>query len=99
MSKSGQSILRGAREALAYLQGKDVRVRVTRILVPVQVDVKSIRRKTGLSQARFAQKFGFTLAALRDWEQKRRAPRGPSRALLTVIAKEPEAVLRALRAD
>jgi putative transcriptional regulator len=62
------------------------------------VDVKEIRLKTGLSQSKFAEKFGFKLSSLRDWEQKRRSPRGPSRALLTVIDREPEAVMRALRA-
>jgi putative transcriptional regulator len=70
--------------------------RTTVIWVPKQVDVKRIRRKFGLTQAEFAQRFGFSLSAVRDWEQRRRTPQGPARALLTVIEKEPEAVLRAL---
>lgn len=61
------------------------------------VDVKAIRRKTGLSQQEFARTFSLNLAALRDWEQQRRMPRGPARALMQIIDREPEAARRALQ--
>ena len=47
-------------------------------------------------QVEFANQFGFKVSTLQDWEQKRRNPEAPARALLMVIAKEPEAVKRAL---
>jgi len=60
------------------------------------VDVRAIRAKLGMSQERFARTFGITLAALRDWEQRRRAPRGPARTLLQIIDREPDAARRAM---
>ena len=60
------------------------------------VDVKAIRAKLGMSQEEFANAFGLNLAALRDWEQQRRMPRGPARTLLKIIDREPIAVRRAL---
>ena len=63
---------------------------------PTTVDVRAVREKIGLSQAEFAGRFGFTVAAVRQWEQGRRLPQGPARILLTVIAREPRAVERAL---
>ena len=63
------------------------------------VDVKAIRRKTGMSQQKFARIFSLNLAALRDWEQQRRMPRGPARALMQIIDREPEAARRALQAN
>jgi len=67
-----------------------------RVHVPIEVNVKAIRAKLGLSQAAFAAAFGFSAGAVRDWEQKRRQPEASARVLLTVIAREPEAVQRAL---
>jgi putative transcriptional regulator len=59
-------------------------------------DAKGIRAKTGLSQSEFAQMIGVKVATLRNWEQQRRHPTGAAAALLTIVAKEPEAALRAL---
>ena len=64
--------------------------------VPEHVDVKALRARLGLSQARFAARFGFTPGAVRNWEQSRRQPDAAARALLTVIDREPRAVERAL---
>lgn len=67
-----------------------------RIRVPAEVDVKAIRRRMGLTQAAFAARFGFTLSAVREWEQWRRRPESSARVLLKIIEREPEAVDRAL---
>jgi putative transcriptional regulator len=93
MSKVGASIIRGAREALAYARG-DRRGFV--VHVPRRVDVRAFRRKLGLSQSEFAGAFGFRLDAVQNWEQGRRAPAASTRAFLTVIQREPGAVQRAL---
>lgn len=64
--------------------------------VPGKINVAKIRSVTGLSQAEFADRFGFAVATLRDWEQGRRHPDRSARVLLRVIELEPKAVLRAL---
>ncbi|GIK98575.1 MAG: transcriptional regulator [Alphaproteobacteria bacterium] len=93
MSKAGESILRGAHEALAYARGAREGLVAH---VPDRIDVRAIRRRTGLSQQKFAARFGFALSALRNWEQGRRQPDPAARAFLRVIDREPEAVSRAL---
>lgn len=97
MSKAGSRILQGAREALAFASGEaDPKEYV--IHIPPQVDVRAIRQKTGLSQKAFAARYGFSFGRVRDWEQGRSNIDAPSRILLTIIEKEPEAVERALSA-
>lgn len=56
--------------------------------------VGSIRAKTGLSQARFAELLGVSVRTLQDWEQGRRAPSGAARTLLLIADRDPEALLR-----
>jgi len=67
------------------------------VVVMEPVDVKAIRAKFGMSQEEFARAFSLNVAALRDWEQQRRMPRGPARALLQIIDREPAAARRALQ--
>jgi len=62
-----------------------------------RLDVRGVRTKTGLSQDQFAETFGVSVATLRNWEQGRRAPEGAARVLLTVIDRDPTAVMRALK--
>jgi putative transcriptional regulator len=64
--------------------------------VPHDVDVKAIRTRLGMTQARFSDTFGFSLDAIKHWEGGRRTPEAPARTLLTVIDKYPAAVLTAL---
>jgi putative transcriptional regulator len=56
-------------------------------------DVAKTRKNTGLSQARFAQLLGVSVRTLQDWEQGRRAPSGAARTLLTIAAKNPQALV------
>lgn len=92
----GESIIRGLDEAVAWTRGENTNVRVTLVQVP-EVDVRKVRTKTGLSQSEFATKFGLPPATLRNWEQGRSRPDAPTRVLLAVIAKHPEAVEDVLR--
>jgi putative transcriptional regulator len=62
------------------------------------VDVRAIRNRTGLSQANFAKRFGFTTSSVREWEQGRRQPEAAARVLLLVIASKPEVVDEVLAA-
>jgi putative transcriptional regulator len=92
----GGSIIEGLKQAIAWSKGENKDVRVTLVNVP-QVDVREVRMRMGLSQAQFATKFGFPPATLRNWEQGRSRPDAPTRVLLAVIAKHPEAVEDVLR--
>lgn len=58
--------------------------------------VRIIRRALKLSQEAFAERFKIPIGTLRDWEQGRKVPDAATRAYLIVIAREPEAVTRAL---
>jgi len=99
MKKSvGEEILESLEGALAHATGKDVPVRETTIYVPADIDVKSIRERLGLSQSEFAVRFGFSIGAVRHWEQGRRQPDGPARAYLKVIGCDHVAVEKALAA-
>jgi putative transcriptional regulator len=60
------------------------------------VNVKAIRRRLGKSQTQFAHMIGVSVATLQNWEQGRRRPDGPARALLRVAATHPKAVADAL---
>ena len=62
------------------------------------VDVRSLRRRLGMSQTVFARRFGLSLATLRHWEHGERRPSGAALTLLNVIDRQPRAVLIALRA-
>lgn len=93
---SGSRILASLREAVAWVEGNEVPVRVTTVEVPT-IDIRATRKRLGLSQTAFAAKFGFHPATLRNWEQGRTRPDGPARTLLAVIATHPDAVVDALR--
>lgn len=90
-------IAAGLRDAIAIAKG-EADPSTYRVHVPSGVDVKSLRRRLGLSQQEFAHRYGFTCARVRDWEQGRSKPDGAVRAYLIVIDREPEAVARALNA-
>ena len=93
MTKLFEDMMQGLKEVEAYLAGEREGYRVH---VPMEVDVKKIRGRLKMTQARFSESFGFSLDAIKHWEGGRRQPEVAARAYLTVIAKEPEAVMRAL---
>src|ERR1700730_16610396 len=70
--------------------------KATRSAFPQRVDVKSIRKRLKMTQAIFSNTFGFSIDAVKHWEGGRRTPEASARAFLTVIAKDPSAVIRAL---
>jgi putative transcriptional regulator len=96
MSGAFESIRSGLEEAVAHAQGKPIKATIHEF---GPMDVKAIRGKVGMSQSEFASSFGISLGTLRHWERGDRQPHGPAKVLLTVLAKEPEAVLHALRAQ
>jgi putative transcriptional regulator len=89
-------MIESAGQALAFAQGKADHGCVAH--VPEEIDVKAIRERISLSQGEFAKLFGLSKRTLEHWEHGRRVPSGPARAFLIVIAREPDAVRRALLA-
>ncbi len=73
-------------------------LRPSRVTSFKPADVRGIREQLDTTQAEFARMIGVSVATLRNWEQGRRVPEGPARALLRVAAADPKAVARALRA-
>ncbi len=88
-------LLSSVRKGGAILRGRKKAGRVFDLSDP---DVKAIREQFNLSQEKFAQLLGISVATLRNWEQKRRKPEGAARVLLCVAARYPEAVLNTINA-
>jgi putative transcriptional regulator len=70
--------------------------KASRVAEFAPVDVKAVRLRLGKSQSEFARMIGVSVSTLQNWEQGRRRPDGPARALLRVAAANPEAVAAAL---
>jgi putative transcriptional regulator len=70
--------------------------RASRRTVVKEIKVAAVREQTGLSQTRFARLIGVSKRTVENWEQGRRTPSGPARALLKIVAKDPEGAIRAL---
>ena len=92
---SGKRIIEGMKEALAFSKGELPSV-AYRIHISENVDVKAIREKMGLSQSSFANRFGLSVHALRNWEQGKHQPDPAARAYLKVIEKVPDIVAKVL---
>lgn len=91
--KDFDNLTASIREAGAIRRGESESGRVTEI---ADVDVKAIRQQLGKSQSEFANMIGVSVSTLQNWEQGRRQPLGPARALLQIAAKSPEVVAAAL---
>ena len=78
----------GLDDAAAYLDGDTSRGIEHTIDVP-SVDVAALRRRTKLSQAKFARSIGVSVETLRNWEQGKRSPKGPARVLLALLDRDP----------
>jgi putative transcriptional regulator len=94
-SALGDRLVESLNEVLAHARG-ELDLPSYTVTVPERVDVPNLRNQLGLSQRAFARAFGLDVTALHAWEQGRRRPDRAARVLLAVIAKEPQAVLRAL---
>lgn len=93
MKTQFEQMMNGLNDVEAFLAGKQEGFKTH---VPQEVDVKAIRNRLGMTQAKFSDTFGFSLDAIKHWEGGRRTPEAPARTLLTVIDKNPAAVLTAL---
>lgn len=91
--KDFDNLVASIREAGRIRRGQAKPSRVSEF---APVDVKAIRRQLRKSQSEFACMIGVSVATLQNWEQGRRRPEGPARALLKVAAVNPKAVAAAL---
>jgi putative transcriptional regulator len=93
--KDFQKLVESVKQMGAIMRGKNIPHRRT---VLTSVDVKALRERLGLTQNEFSGMIGVSIKTLQNWEQGRREPEGPAKALLRVVEKEPQAVLSALHA-
>ena len=92
-----EGIMDGFKEATAYVKGEEVSgIAVHHFHAPEAVDVAAIRKRLKLTQQSFAETFGFSLSNVKQWECGARNPTKSARVLLTVIDKQPGAVMAAL---
>ncbi len=94
MGRMFEDLKEGLAEADAFMSGKKTGAKAH---VPASIDVKRIRRKLGLTQAAFASAYGLNLDAVKNWETGRRVPDRSAVTLLTIIDRNPKAVIKALR--
>lgn len=90
MSTFGEELIQSLNEALAHAKGKGPAT------VHTVLTAREVRKRINLTQAQMAPLVGMSLSGYRKWEQGTRRVSGPAATLLQVIAKEPEAVKRAL---
>jgi putative transcriptional regulator len=96
MTTMFEDLKTGLAEVDDFLAGQRTGYKVT---VPADIDVKNIRKGLHMTQAKFSDAFGFSLDAVKHWEGGRRTPEASARAFLTVIAKNPKAVIAALHSN
>ena len=93
--KDFDKLVASVKQAGKIKRGK---LKPTRVVRFKPADIKAIREKLDVSQSEFALMIGVSVSTLQNWEQGRRQPDGPARALLKVAAENPEAVAEALSA-
>ena len=82
----GSDLIEGMKVVLAHQRG---RIELEQVW-PKPIDVRAIRKREKMSQAKFSRTYGISKRALQEWEQGGRQPDSAARAYLTVIAKEPQ---------
>ncbi len=94
-AKDFDMLVESVRQAGKIRRGQ---IRASRTTEISPENVRAIRRRLDKSQSEFALMIGVSVATLQNWEQGRRRPEGPARALLRVAAENPKAVAEALGA-
>ena len=91
----GQEVETALGEVLAHVRG-EVALPCRIVDDPAAEHILAIRKRMKLSRQKFADRFDLDARAVQDWEQGRRVPDRAARVLLTVIDRDPEAVVRVL---
>ncbi len=90
-----EKLIASIKEAGEIKSGRMAPSRVYEIKPP---EIKNVREELNVSQSEFALMIGVSIRTLQNWEQGRRKPEGPAKALLRIASKNPRAVLDALHA-
>lgn len=91
-----EKLVASVKEAGEIKAGRKLPSRMYEIKAP---EIKTVREKLNVSQSEFALLIGVSVRTLQNWEQGRRKPEGPAKALLRIASKNPGAVLDALHAE
>jgi len=91
-----EKLIASIKEAGEIKAGRKKPSRVYEIEPP---EIKTVREKLNVSQNDFALMIGVSIRTLQNWEQGRRKPKGPAKALLRVASRNPSAVLNALHGE
>jgi putative transcriptional regulator len=91
-----EKLVASIKEAGEIKAGRKAPSRIYEINPP---EIKNVREKLNVSQNEFALMIGVSVRTLQNWEQGRRKPEGPAKALLRIASKNPSAVLDALHAE
>lgn len=94
-TRFGEDLIEDMKLVLAHQRGK---IELEQVW-PKPIDVTAIRKRVKMSQAEFSRAYGISKRALQEWEQGGRQPDSAARAYLTVIAKKPAVVRRALASE
>ncbi len=94
-TQMGQKMEEALGEVLAHVKG-EVELPFRIVDDPAAEHILALRKRMKLSRKKFADRFGLDARAVQEWEQGRRVPDRAARVLLTVIDRDPEAVVRAL---
>lgn len=92
-NKDFEKLVESVKQMGSIMRGEDI---PHRRIVVTTVDAKALRERLGLTQNEFSGMIGVSIKTLQNWEQGRREPEGPAKALLRVVEKDPQAVLSAL---
>lgn len=96
MTKFGDDLIQGMKEALAHTRGEDVPGTVVHEVDVDNIDPRAIRDTLQLTQEEMARLLGVSVSGYKKWEQNERPVSGPARQLMRVVRKEPKAAMRAL---
>lgn len=69
--------------------------RITEVAIGAD-DIRTVRKRSGLTQTEFAATFGIGLGTLQKWERGERRPSGAAKSLLRVMQADLASVVRAL---
>ncbi len=94
-TQAGQEVEAALGEVLTHVRG-EVNLPCRIVDDPSAKHILALRKRMKLSRRKFADRFGLDARAVQDWEQGRRVPGRAARVLLTVIDRDPEAVVRVL---
>ena len=94
-TRMGREVESALGEVLAHVRG-EVKLPCRIVDNPAAEHIRALRKRMKLSRQKFADRFGLDARAVQDWEQGRRVPDRAARVLLTVIDRDPEAVMRVL---